>query len=123
VPAHTIPCGAVALSGMLAAVGGAQRSMGFVGSGNENTTADVGFIALAALSFENRRPSGAAGACLVFGVSTALVQRLPIHSQHGGLQVDVLFQALPYVLTLVAAASVLGRSIPPVAVGQPYAEH
>ena len=33
-----------------------------------------------------------------------------------------LFQALPYVLTLIAVAGVIGRSIPPAAVGRPYRE-
>ena len=32
----------------------------------------------------------------------------------------VLFQALPYVLTLIAVAGIIGRSRPPAAVGQPY---
>jgi len=32
----------------------------------------------------------------------------------------VLFQALPYVLTIVVVAGVIGRSRPPAAVGQPY---
>jgi simple sugar transport system permease protein len=32
----------------------------------------------------------------------------------------VLFQALPYVLTLVVVAGVIGRSRPPAAIGVPY---
>ncbi len=108
--------GAVTLSGMLAAAGGAYLSIGFVNSFNENMTAGRGFIALAALIFGNWRPFGAAAACLLFGFSSALAQRLPEYSQSAA----VLFQALPYVLTLIAVAGVIGRSIPPAAVGRPY---
>jgi simple sugar transport system permease protein len=112
--------GAVTLSGMLAAAGGAYLSIGFVGSFNENMTAGRGFIALAAVIFGSWRPFGAAAACLLFGFSSALAQRLPVYSESAGVPVDVLFQALPYVLTLIAVAGVIGRSIPPVAVGRPY---
>jgi simple sugar transport system permease protein len=107
---------AVTLSGMLAAAGGAYLSLGFVNSFGENMTAGRGFIALAALIFGNWRPFGAAAACLLFGFSSALAQRLPEYSQSA----SVLFQALPYVLTLIAVAGVIGRSIPPAAVGRPY---
>ena len=107
---------AVILSGALAALGGAYLSIGYVGSFNENMTAGRGFIALAAVIFGNWRPFGAFGAALLFGGSTALSFRL---AQPWG-SASVLFQALPYVLTLVAVAGVIGRSIPPAAVGRPY---
>jgi simple sugar transport system permease protein len=107
---------AVIVSGMLAAAGGAYLSIGFLGSFNENMTAGRGFIALAALIFGNWRPFGAFGAALLFGFSSALAQRLPEYSPSGA----VLFQALPYALTLIAVAGVIGRSIPPAAVGRPY---
>jgi simple sugar transport system permease protein len=117
---YAIRYGAVVLSGMLAAAGGAYLTIGFVGSFNEGTTAGRGFIALAALIFGNWRPFGAAAACLLFGFSSALAQRLNVYSESAGLPIDVLFQALPYVLTLIAVAGVIGRSIPPAAVGRPY---
>jgi len=107
---------AVVVSGMLAALGGAYLSIGFLGSFNENMTAGRGYIALAALIFGNWRPFGAFGAALLFGFSSALAQRLPAYSDSGA----ILFSALPYVLTLIAVAGVIGRSIPPAAVGRPY---
>ena len=106
----------VVLSGMLAALGGAYLSIGFLGSFNEEMTAGRGFIALAAVIFGNWRPFGAFGAALLFGFSSALAQRLPAYSESGA----VLFQALPYALTLIAVAGFIGRSIPPAAVGRPY---
>lgn len=107
---------AVVASGMLAAAGGAYLSIGFVNSFNQNMTSGRGFIALAAVIFGNWRPFGAAGAALLFGFSSAIAQRLPTYSESAA----TLFQALPYVLTLIAVAGVIGRSIPPASVGRPY---
>jgi ABC-type uncharacterized transport system permease subunit len=108
----------VMLSGILAALGGAYLSVGFVGSFNENMTAGRGFIALAALIFGNWRPFGAFAAALLFGASTALSFRLATYSDSAA----VIFQALPYVLTLIAVAGVIGRPVPPASVGRPYAK-
>jgi ABC-type uncharacterized transport system permease subunit len=107
---------AVVLSGMLAALGGAYLSIGYLGSFSENMTAGRGFIALAAVIFGNWRPFGAFAAALLFGGSTALSFRL---AQPWG-NASVLFQALPYVLTLIAVAGVIGRSVPPASAGRPY---
>jgi simple sugar transport system permease protein len=107
---------AVLLSGALAAIGGAYLSIGQSSLFTRNMTAGRGFIALAALIFGKWRPFTAAAACMLFGFSSALAQRLPEYSQSA----SVLFQALPYVLTLIAVAGVIGRSIPPAAVGRPY---
>ena len=107
---------AVVLSGILAALGGAYLSIGFVNSFNQNMTAGRGFIALAVVICGNWRPFNAAAIALLFGLSSALAQRLPAYSESAA----VLFQALPYVLTLIAVAGVIGRSIPPAAVGRPY---
>ena len=107
---------AVVTSGVLAAAGGAYISIGFVHSFSENMTAGRGFIALAALIFGMWRPFGAFAAALLFGFSTALAQRLPEYSESAA----TLFQTLPYVLTLIAVAGVIGRSIPPAAIGRPY---
>jgi simple sugar transport system permease protein len=107
---------AVILSGILAALGGAYLSIGYLGSFSENMTAGRGYIALAAVIFGNWRPFGAFAAALLFGGSTALSFRL----QQPWPAPSVLFQALPYVLTLIAVAGVIGRSVPPAAAGRPY---
>jgi general nucleoside transport system permease protein len=107
---------AVIASGMLAALGGAYLSVAFVGSFSQDMTEGRGFIALAAVIFGRWRPLGALVATLVFGFSSALADRLPQFSQTAG----TLFQALPYVLTLIAVAGVIGRSRPPAASGIPY---
>jgi ABC-type uncharacterized transport system permease subunit len=107
---------AVVTSGVLAALGGAYLSIGFNHSFNEQMTAGKGFIALAALIFGAWRPFGAFAAALLFGFSSALAIRLPEYSSSGA----VLFTALPYVLTLIAVAGVVGRAIPPAAIGRPY---
>ncbi|MEA2287059.1 MAG: ral nucleoside transport system permease protein [Solirubrobacteraceae bacterium] len=107
---------AVVASGVLAAIGGAYLSIGFLGSFNQNMTAGRGYIALAAVIFGKWKPGGALAAALLFGFSSALAQRLPAFSG----STATLFQALPYVLTLIAVAGVIGRSRPPAAVGQPY---
>ena len=106
---------AVTISGLLAAAGGAYLSIGFVGSFTQNMTAGRGFIALAVLICGRWRPGGALAFALLFGFSSALAQRLPAFSPSAA----TLFQALPYVLTLIAVAGVIGRSTPPLALGRP----
>ncbi len=108
---------AVIASGAIAAMGGAYLSIGFVHSFNEGMTNGTGFIGLAALVFGKWRPFPTWAATLLFGFSSALADRLP---NAYGNQWGTLFQALPYVLTLVAVAGVIGRSIGPAAAGRPY---
>ena len=107
---------AVVASGMFAALGGVYLSIALLGSFNEMMTAGRGFIALAAVIFGAWRPVGALIAALLFGFSSALAQRLPEFSE----STAVLFQALPYVLTLIVVAGVIGRSRPPASIGIPY---
>jgi simple sugar transport system permease protein len=114
---YAVRYSAVVVSGILAALGGAYLSIGFVHSFSEGMTNGRGFIALAALIFGGWRPFGAFGAALLFGFSSALALRLP---DAYGSSAGTLFQALPYVLTLIAVAGVIGRSIPPAAIGRPY---
>jgi general nucleoside transport system permease protein len=107
---------AVIVSGMLAALGGVYLADGFDGSFNFDMTDGRGFIALAAVIFGKWNPFGALAATMLFGFSSALAYSLQTFSQTLG----TLFQALPYVLTLIAVAGLIGRSRPPAASGIPY---
>jgi len=106
----------VCLSGLLAGLGGAWLAFHATGftAGMSNGR---GYIALAALIFGKWRPLGAAAACLLFGLAEAL----QIHLQ--SLDVGIsshLVQALPFLLTIVALAGVVGRSRAPRALGKPF---
>jgi simple sugar transport system permease protein len=111
---------AVVLSGVLVAIGGVYLSLGPQGNGTFifDMTSGKGFIALAAMIFGNWRPAGAFAAALLFGFSSAVALKLQVYSP----QASTLFATLPYVLTLVAVAGVIGRTVPPAAEGKPYAK-
>ena len=107
---------AVVTSGVLAALGGAFLSIGFTGRFTENMTGGRGYIALAAVIFGKWRPGWAFVATLLFGFGFALA--IPLQRE-----ADIssnLISTLPYLLTLIAVAGIIGRSIPPAAVGRPY---
>jgi simple sugar transport system permease protein len=115
---YAIRYSCVVLSGVLAAIGGIYLSEGPQGNGTFifNMTNGRGFIALAAMIFGNWRPAGAFGAAILFGFSSALALKLQVYSSSAA----TLFQILPYVLTLIAVAGVIGRTVAPAADGKPY---
>jgi simple sugar transport system permease protein len=115
-PVLRIRYAAVIASGVLAALGGAYLSVGFVGSFSNDMTNGRGFIALAAMIFGKWRPWGALWATVLFGFGNAMSDRVSTVNPTLG----TLFQALPYVLTLVAVAGLVGRSRAPAADGIPY---
>lgn len=105
----------VALSGLLAALGGVYLSMGILSAFTENMTVGRGFIALAALIFGRWNPIGAAGAALLFGFGLAVSFQVPQEA----IPIEFI-QMLPYILTIVALAGFGGRAIAPAAIGRPY---
>ena len=108
---------AVVLGGLLAGFAGSYFSLGSAGYFNQSMTAGRGFIGLAAMIFGNWTPVGALGAGLLFGFAETLATNLgllgvPIPS-------DILLM-VPYILTIIVLAGVVGRSRGPAASGVPY---
>jgi simple sugar transport system permease protein len=112
----------IMFSGMIAGLGGAWFSLETVGNFDDGMTAGKGFIALAAMIFGKWMPFGAFGGALLFGFAEALGIRFQIlNVELGGAPVPTQFlQILPYVLTMVVLAGLIGRAVAPAAVGRPY---
>ncbi|HEV2474521.1 MAG TPA: ABC transporter permease [Chthonomonadales bacterium] len=114
---------AVALSGVLAALGGAYLSMADSHTFSSNMSAGRGYIALAAVIFGKWTPHGAAAGALLFGLFYALQTqfqisgvRLSLLGVH--LTSPYLLDSLPYLVTLLALITVVGRAAPPAALGR-----
>lgn len=108
---------AMIIAGALAGFAGSYLSLSSAGSFQMNMSAGKGFIGLAAMIFGGWNPIGAFGAALVFGFSDATQALLSI------LGVDVppqLLTSVPYLVTIVVVAGVVGRVRGPAMAGQPY---
>ncbi|MGE3911202.1 MAG: ABC transporter permease [Chloroflexota bacterium] len=107
----------VVIGGALAGLAGAYFTLESVPHFEGTVTNGRGFIALAAMIFGKWTPFGAWGAALLFGVTEAL----PVALQIQGFAVPYqLVGMLPYVLTIVVVAGLVGRAAAPAAVGVPY---
>jgi ABC-type uncharacterized transport system permease subunit len=116
----------VILGGIFAGLGGAYLSMEAGNSFQANMTAGRGFIALAAMILGRWTPIGAFGAAILFSLFQTLGQTIKFVPPTGDLSIlltDVpgqFYDALPYIVTVIVLAGVVGRSIPPAADGRPY---
>jgi general nucleoside transport system permease protein len=113
---------AVIIGGLVAGLGGAWFSMESQGGFQDNMTNGAGFIALAALIFGKWRPWTAFGGAMLFGFTRALGSRLQILGvEVGDFGIPSEFwQSLPFVVTIIVVAGLIGRAIPPASIGKPY---
>jgi len=117
----------VILGGVFAGLAGAYLTIEFGNSFQGEMTNGRGFIALAALIFGRWTPLGLAGAALLFTTSEGIQRAVRFGPPEGALGDFVsaiptqFYSALPYLITIIVLAGVVGRSMGPAAVGQPYA--
>jgi simple sugar transport system permease protein len=104
---------AVAISGMLAGLGGVFLALD-QHQFTDQMTAGRGFIAVAAVIFGRWDPVRAALACLLF----AAAETLQIQLQGTQLIPSQFVEMIPYLLTIIALAGVVGRAVPPAALGK-----
>ncbi len=108
---------AVLLAGAIAGMGGAFYTLVSVPQFNREMTGGAGYIALAAVIFGQWDPIRATLAALLFGFATNLQGVLSVIGSPVPSQFMLM---LPYVVTIVAVAGLVGRSRPPAADGIPY---
>lgn len=104
---------AVALSGVLAGLGGAYLALD-QHQFTDNMSAGRGYIALAAMIFGNWYPVRGGLACLLFAAAEAA--QINLQGTQGIPSQFV--QMIPYLLTIIALAGVVGKSRPPAALGR-----
>jgi len=107
----------VVLGGMVAGFGGAYFTIGSTGGFEREMTAGRGFIGLAAMIFGGWNPIGSFLAGLVFGFADAIQSRLSILSIATPSEFLLM---VPYVVTIIVVAGLVGRARAPAADGKPY---
>jgi len=106
------------IGGALAALGGAYMTIAYTNQFVEQITSGRGFIALAVVVFGRWNPWGAFWASILFGVFYAL--QLSMQAITNSFIPYQVWQALPYVATVVVLVSLRGKSAAPKALGVPY---
>lgn len=117
IPVKKVRYLAVLACGFLCGVGGAVLSISQINQFQDEMVAGKGFIAFAAIIFGRWNPKGMMLAALLFGAADALQMRI----QAMGIGISYhLLQTLPYLLTMIALASIIGKTEAPAADGYPY---
>jgi simple sugar transport system permease protein len=101
----------------VAGFGGAYFTIGSTGAFEREMTAGRGFIGLAAMIFGGWSPIGSFLAGLVFGFADAIQSRLSILSI--AIPSEFLLM-VPYIVTIIVVAGLVGRARAPAADGKPY---
>lgn len=114
------------IGGAIAGLAGVWLTLEQAGNFTLRMSAGRGFIALAAMIFGRWTPFGAFAASMLFGVGTALQIRTASLTSTAGASSwlahipSQVYQAIPYLLTVIVLAGFGGKAVPPAADGKPY---
>ena len=117
IPVHRYQYIAMLLNGVLGGVAGSCLVLVSVGNFTEDMTTGRGYIALAAVILGRYTPFGTVGAAFLFGAANALQIRLQ------AIGVPLPTQALamlPYLITLVALVTSIGKNRKPESLSKPF---
>lgn len=109
----------VMISGALGGIGGSVLAQSITLDYSHSTISGQGFIAIAAMIFGKWNPLGMMGAAIFFGFAQSLStigKAIPVIKDIP----EVYLFILPYILTILAIAGFIGKSMAPKALNIPY---
>jgi simple sugar transport system permease protein len=107
---------AILFGGAMGGMSGGTLVLAQVGTFNEGMSGGRGFIAIAIVVLGRWKPFGVFGAALFFGAASALQYLVQATAWEMPYQLSLAF---PFVITLVALATLRGRVAAPAALGKP----
>ena len=113
IPVKRVQYLAVIISGILAGLGGVYLTLS-QHQFTDGLSAGRGFIAISAVIFGRWEPFKAALACLLF----AAAETFQIQLQGSHVVAGQFIEMIPYALTIIALAGLVGRAVAPAALGK-----
>ncbi|GAB3645841.1 ABC transporter permease [Glycomyces tarimensis] len=108
----------VTAAGLISGFGGAFFTLANSLAFNKNMTAGLGFVALAVMIVGRWNPLGVLAGALIFGFASQIAEYLDAAGD--AIIPGPFLQMLPYAVTLVVVAGLIGRAKAPAADGVPY---
>jgi general nucleoside transport system permease protein len=117
IPVRRLRWESMVICGALAGLGGVFISLSELFTFSDGMSGGRGFIALAVVIIARWSPMRAILAALLFGGAEALAFR--VQAVNASIPYEIML-ALPYIVTLLVYAGVVGRTTPPAALGRAY---
>ena len=111
---------AVLIGAALGGIAGAYLSVDWNGLISREISAGRGFIALATVVFSKLNPLLTLAGAFIFGLFDNLGLWLSTNAEANRLGLNYFIRMIPYIVTIIVVAGVIGRARFPKEIGQPY---